>query len=141
MCSALADLAGRNRVVEVTVDKYMACCKDSKAADLPESVHLRTTKQRIHAKVVIIDDSVIIVGSRNWSESLHIEVGIATNEPRAVRYVSNVFEILRPYMEDLDRDALKLKRMCRCKCCKCEVPKRANTTTRDVVKPQTTRSS
>lgn len=84
--------------------------------------------QRIHAKVIVIDDDLVVVTSRSWSEANHLEIGVATNDPHTIDEVARIFDVLRPYMVDLDREALKAKRVLRCKCCTCEHPKRANPT-------------
>lgn len=108
---------------------------ESRVADLHENINLRTLPRRLHAKVAVIDDSVVVVGSQNWTNSgtyENVEIGLATNHPGAVGGIAAHFEALRPYTLPLDREALKQRRALPCQCCKCSRPQRQRASTVNV---------
>lgn len=65
LANALADVADRDEcLVAVTVDKIMSVCHKSKVADLHLSIRLRIMNHWTHAKVIVIDDYLVVVISR-----------------------------------------------------------------------------
>lgn len=125
--------------VEIVADKAQACCPEPRVADLHEKVILRTLPRRLQAKVAVVDDDAVVVGSQNWSGNgtyVNVEFGLATNHLGAVRRVAVLFEALRPYMHDLDREELKQRRVRPCQCCKCSRPWPQRVSTANVTVPK-----
>lgn len=64
------------------VDKGNSTTYDSRVPSLHSNIRLSTLSRSVHAKVALIDDDVVIVGSQNWSDNgffKNVELSIATN--------------------------------------------------------------
>ena len=103
----LVELRRRGIRVMVLVDDYtFERYKETISFLLSHGVEVRldpSGRITMHAKVVIIDDRLVIVGSHNWSESgltYNNEVSLLTYDPRIVQealaYFNSLWERGRP---------------------------------------------